>query len=184
MDRHKSTAIYKEKQRILTIYLSLLILTLAFIPIMVVLALPPAWIYLPQLATALLLTLLFLISYSNPVEWGWLMFGRKRTFSGNPWQSRVQRELTHMDAHEAVEEQMAYEEALYHRRPEALIDVRETREELKARRRVELPKIDPGKIILAEGVLKCPQCDTPYAFDKDNPICVKCGTRLHSGVRP
>lgn len=166
MDRHKSTVFYKEKQRILITYLALLVLTLAQIPIMVVFNMPPDWIYLPQLATALLFTLLFLISYSNPVEWGWLMFRRRKK-----------------NIHEAVEAQMAYEESLYYSKPEALLDLGEARNELNARRRIELPKTDPSKSRLAEGVLQCPQCDTPYVFDKSSPICARCGTRLHHGVR-
>jgi len=32
--------------------------------------------------------------------------------------------------------------------------------------------------------LKCPQCETPYVFDKDNPICKRCGTKLHDGTMP
>jgi len=181
-DRHKDTALYREKRKILRVYTALMVLILVIAAAIAILQNPPLHFYASFAILACILTLFFLISYSDPAAYGWLMFGRGRAFSGSPWQSRVSRELTHMDAAHAAEEQMRYEEAMYHEKPDGLIDLRGTREELRAKRKIELPR--PGEPKLAEGVLKCPQCDTPYVFDRDNPVCVKCGTRLHRGEHP
>ena len=184
MNRHKDTQFHKEKRKILLVYLAFLILSLILAAIVAVYANPPLSFYITVLSYLGILTLFFLIAYKMPARFGWLFGGRRRRFSGTPWQSRVGRELTHMDARMAAEEEAEYEEARYHEKPEDLKDMRQVREKIKDRRNIDLPKQSEKESQIAADVLKCPQCDVPYVFDKDNPICKRCGTKLHDGTQP
>jgi len=143
-----------------------------------------AWALLFPLGPIMgLLTIVFYISYNNPSEWGWLMFGRRRMVMGSPWESRVRRDMAAYDARKTAEEHHEYISKVEHKRSAELTDLRKAREQIKERHVVRTKTKDSNELErYGEGVRFCPSCQTPYVFDADNKQCVACGHYLHDGT--
>lgn len=116
--------------------------------------------------------------------YSWLFLG-SRTREWSPWysvraDSAWNWELDDMSMAKDLE---VHEQALYYSRPPDLAHLDEAKKGMERRRRIEKVEVDEGERKYGKGVLKCPQCDTPFVFDSDQKHCHGCGTKLHDGKK-
>ena len=178
----------REKRKILLTY----ILVMAFFLTILAVGLVTAddkrsylRILITVLITAVPFTIVFILSYRDPARWGWLLYGRRRMMLGNPWESRIRRDLVMMEARQIAEEEYEYQRSINYERPEGFDDVTQMRSDIRRMHKNQgaVGKDLPGDETYGEDVLFCPQCGTAFVFDPDDRQCATCGTYLHDGKK-